>query len=260
MQIPQKKYSVALLSSIFFCGLLIATTTSFADTAPNVEQRSLVEEIQKSLKALDYDPGFIDGLWGNKTQNALKLYLIDYSINADSKPSKEVLASLQGSMENPKPTRKSSAENLMNKFYYGDGLNQIVHDMVDAGGFRSAIKAISMNYYVEGKTDDALKASRAFLDMDSLYNTLETKLIDKMYEKLNRAGVTENMDRDEYFNKKLKLYLEPKIEKEINDFMTKFEKDDKFKEKWANKSPIKLKKKYGKEYPEYFDELDGIEL
>ena len=44
-----------------------------------------IKTTQKYLNALGYNPGVADGIWGNKTENAIKSFLSDAGVPWDGK-------------------------------------------------------------------------------------------------------------------------------------------------------------------------------
>lgn len=57
--------------------------TATAYRSPEPTQQSTVAEIQKGLRALDYDPGPVDGINGQRTQSAIRQYQQDHGLIVD---------------------------------------------------------------------------------------------------------------------------------------------------------------------------------
>ena len=93
-----------ILSIAIFCISLVLVT---ACTAPNQqagpetqlsmpEGRELVTEVQELLKSKGYSVGTIDGIMGNTTKNALRLYQADQNIEPTGVITEETYAQLKG--------------------------------------------------------------------------------------------------------------------------------------------------------------------
>ena len=73
-------------STILLTDVGIACFTSKAEAAAFLERGSsgdTVEALQNALVALDYNPGWVDGIYGLKTENAVKDYQTDKKLTSD---------------------------------------------------------------------------------------------------------------------------------------------------------------------------------
>jgi localization factor PodJL len=74
-------------------GLLLSPSPSRIAAAP--PSRGMVSEIQRLLRAADYDPGPVDGLPGELTVQAIRRYQLDAGLPVDGVPDATVLSHLR---------------------------------------------------------------------------------------------------------------------------------------------------------------------
>ena len=94
-----KRQVISVIIFFSFAGLMLA------DTAPAYGQ--IVYQIQRKLNDLGYDPGPLDGIWGKKTEEAVKAFQRDKGLAARGIIDQETKAKLD--LETP-PSQKSLHE------------------------------------------------------------------------------------------------------------------------------------------------------
>ena len=90
--------STSYALAVAHLGERIAGGAPFVGTWPVGEEplsRSEREELQRSLAALGYDPGAVDGIVGARTRAALRMFQEDIDVPADGFPTKSILAQLR---------------------------------------------------------------------------------------------------------------------------------------------------------------------
>ena len=101
MKSKELLYSIMIVLSVFWFG---ATNTAFASD-PSIYQ------IQSKLQELGYDPGTVDGLWGEKTKTALIQYQENTKLELTGEPDEPTRKSL-GVKIAPRAIDKTSTINF----------------------------------------------------------------------------------------------------------------------------------------------------
>lgn len=118
-----------------FVALTITLTPLASMSFPNKGVAQSFSEIglaQYQLDRLGYDPGPVDGLWGRKTDGALRLFLNDQGIEFDGRLSQNELLVLSRVMEasnlNPDPPYVIGANTFGDRLQIPSGLDYQVND------------------------------------------------------------------------------------------------------------------------------------
>lgn len=76
-------------------GVAAFSKQASTDSSLKTPTTNMVLEIQQGLKNLGYNPGPIDGIYGNKTKRGIKAFQRDAGMNPDGKPSQSVLDAIR---------------------------------------------------------------------------------------------------------------------------------------------------------------------
>lgn len=89
---------------------MISILGSFVTTSAATYDET-IQQAQKKLKELGYDPGPIDGLWGRKTETAVKKFQQEHSLSVTGKFDKETQEKL-GLLEASDPQETNQSKQI----------------------------------------------------------------------------------------------------------------------------------------------------
>jgi peptidoglycan hydrolase-like protein with peptidoglycan-binding domain len=143
-------------------GRLVEVTAVGAPQVAAVAASPVVVEVQQLLTAQGYQPGAVDGLFGTRTENAIRAYQADHRLAVTGEISETLLAMLRSTGTAAVSPNATLATEGLQLLAVQTALNQIGYGPIAANGMMSdetanAVRGFQLEYglTVTGRVDQA---------------------------------------------------------------------------------------------------------
>jgi peptidoglycan hydrolase-like protein with peptidoglycan-binding domain len=143
-------------------GRLVEVAAVGAPQVAAVAASPTVVEVQQLLLAQGYQPGAVDGLFGTRTENAIRAYQADQGVAVTGRITEGLLALLRATAATPVSPNVALAAEGMQLLAVQTALNQIGYGPISANGAMSnetaqAVRGFQLEYGLDvtGRVDQA---------------------------------------------------------------------------------------------------------